>query len=132
MTDLESRISRARYVNLATFRRDGREVRTPVWMAEAEGRHFVFTARHVGKVKRLRHNPRLRLAVCDMRGALRSDWLEGSATFVTDPASLNLGYRALRAKYGWQMRLIDLGSWLSGRLNQRELIEITPEATPRP
>lgn len=124
MEDLKSAISSARYVNLATFRRDGREVRTPVWMAEAGGRHFVFTSRAVGKVKRLRRDPRLRLAVCDMRGALQSEWLEGRAAFVNDPTTLALGYRALRSKYGWQMRLIDLGSWLSGRLNQRELIEI--------
>ena len=124
MDTLRSAISEARYVNLATFRRDGREVRTPVWMAEAAGRHFVFTARTLGKVKRLRRNPRLRLAVCDMRGALRSDWLDGHAAFVSDPVDQTLGYQALRAKYGWQMRLIDLGSWLSGRMSQRELLEI--------
>lgn len=53
MDTLRSAISKARYVNLATFRRDGREVRTPVWMAEAAGRHFVFTARSLGKIKRL-------------------------------------------------------------------------------
>ena len=124
MDELKSAIRAARYVNLATFRRDGREVRTPVWMATSGGRHFVFTSRSVGKVKRLRREPRLRLAVCDMRGALLSDWVEGRAAFVTDAATLELGYQALRRKYGWQMRLIDLGSWLSGRLHQRELIEI--------
>ncbi len=124
MQDVKSAISAARYVNLATFRRDGREVRTPVWMAEGAGRHFVFTSRAVGKVKRLRRDPRLRLAVCDMRGALRSTWVEGRAAFVTDAATRELGYRALRTKYGWQMRLIDLGSWLSGRLDERELLEI--------
>jgi|LauGreDrversion4_2_1035121.scaffolds.fasta_scaffold117798_2 PPOX class probable F420-dependent enzyme len=124
MDELTSAISAARYVNLASFRRDGREVRTPVWMAASGGRHFVFTSRTVGKVKRLRRDPRLRLAVCDMRGGLQSDWVEGRAAFITDAETLALGYRALRRKYGWQMRLIDLGSWLSGRLKQRELIEI--------
>ncbi len=34
---------RERYVNLATFRRDGTEVRTPVWIAVASGVPVVYT-----------------------------------------------------------------------------------------
>ena len=30
------------YVNLATFRRNGREVRTPVWIAGKDRRYYIF------------------------------------------------------------------------------------------
>ncbi len=33
----------ASYMSLATYRRDGREVRTPVWFAEGEGKLYVFS-----------------------------------------------------------------------------------------
>ena len=46
------------YLSLATFRRDGREVATPVWFAEGDGAVWVFTAGDSGKVKRLRNSPR--------------------------------------------------------------------------
>src|SRR5262245_32779271 len=59
-----------RYVNLATYRRNGAEVRTPVWIAGEGDRYYVFSAGEAGKVKRIRVTPRVRLAACDMRGEL--------------------------------------------------------------
>ena len=46
------------YVNLATFRRNGREVRTPVWIAGADCLYYVFSEGNAGKVKRIRANGR--------------------------------------------------------------------------
>ena len=39
------------YVNLATYRKDGREVRTPVWLAGDNGEYYVFSESKAGKVK---------------------------------------------------------------------------------
>ncbi len=122
-------LAAARYVSLATRRKDGREVRTPVWMAPAESHHYVFSAGDVGKVKRIRANPNVRLAVCDARGKLMGDWIEAAAHIVTDEARVALAYRALRTKYGWQMWLVDLGSKLTGRFDSRAIIEISPIST---
>ena len=36
------------YVSLATFRRNGREVRTPVWIAELGGRYYLFSESNSG------------------------------------------------------------------------------------
>ena len=47
-----------RYVCLATVRRNGVEVKTPVWFAAVGEKLYVFTAGEAGKVKRLRHSPR--------------------------------------------------------------------------
>jgi PPOX class probable F420-dependent enzyme len=119
-----SELDRHRYLSLATFRRAGTEVSTPVWFAALDGKLHVFTAGDSGKVKRLRHTSRVRVAPCDARGAVRPPWRDGVARIVTDPASIARAHAAVRAKYGWQVRLLDLFSRLSGRIRRRAWIEI--------
>jgi uncharacterized protein len=119
-------LDRHRYVSLATFRRAGAEVATPVWFAALGERLYVFTAGESGKVKRLRHSSRVRLAPCDARGRLRGDWQEATARLLGDAAVIGRAHATMRAKYGWQMRMLDLLSRLSGRVKRRAWIEITP------
>ena len=123
MTDIAA-LDRQRYLALATFRRTGAEVRTPVWFAVAHGRIYVFTAGESGKVKRLRHSSRARVAPCDMRGRVRGAWADGTAHLVTAPRVIERAHAALRAKYGWQARVGDLFSRLTGRIGRRAWIEI--------
>ncbi len=120
-----------RYVNLATFRKSGREVRTPVWIVSEGERLCVYTNVTSGKVKRIRNDGRVRLAPCDARGRLRGDWVEGQARMLDDPEGVERGLAAIERKYGWQMRLALFASRLSGRYSQRGVIEISvppPEA----
>lgn len=118
----------ARYVSLATYRRNGAEVRTPVWLAQHDGRYYIFSAGQAGKVKRINANARARIAPSDARGNVRGAWLDADARIVYDPAIIERGYAALRRKYGWQMRLLDFFSALGGKLDRRALIELTPAA----
>jgi len=46
---------RYRCISLATYRRIGAEVQTPVWFTAGDGKLYVLTSRNSGKVKRLRH-----------------------------------------------------------------------------
>ena len=126
MTPQESPLdpARERYVSLATFRRDGREVRTPVWIAGADPSYYVFSEAHVGKVKRIRANGRARLAACTVSGKITGPWRDASARIVTDAATIAKAYVLLRAKYGWAMRLTDFFSKLSGRFAKRVILEI--------
>lgn len=116
-----------RYVSLATFRRDGREVRTPVWIAAFEDGWACFSAGDAGKVKRVRANGRARLAPCNARGGLVGDaWLEVSAALVEEQARKEAVYDALRAKYGWQMWAGDGFARLTGRYARRAVIALRP------
>ena len=112
------------YVSLATFRRSGVEVRTPVWIAGSGDRFYVFSEGDAGKVKRIRANGRVRLAACNMRGAVSSEWLDGRGRVVGDGETIERAYRALRQKYGWQMRVADLLSRLTGRYGRRAILEL--------
>ena len=124
MSDLAG-LDRHRYMSLATFKRTGVEVSTPVWFAVADGRLYVFTAGDSGKVKRLRHSSRARVAASDARGGVRGAWQDASARIITELAAIEHARAVVRAKYGWQMRLLDVFSRLAGRLQNRAWIEIT-------
>ena len=119
-------LDRHRYVSLATFRRNGTEVATPVWFAGADGKLYVFTAGDSGEVKRLRQSSRARIAPCDARGGLRGTWQDATARLITDPASIERARAAFRTKYGWQIRMLDLFSRLTGRIGRRAWVEVTP------
>jgi PPOX class probable F420-dependent enzyme len=113
-----------RYISLATFRLNGAEVATPVWFAAADGRLYVFTAEQSGKVKRLRHSPRARVAPSDARGRVRGVWCPASARILTERRAIERAQAALQAKYGWQMRVTNFLSSLTGRINHRAWLEI--------
>jgi PPOX class probable F420-dependent enzyme len=113
------------YINLATFKRDGGAVETPVWFAELDAKLYVFTEADSYKVKRLRRNPKVRVARCGAMGGVTGPWRDGTARVIEDGATERAAYVALRAKYGWQMRLVDLVSRIAGRIENRAILEIT-------
>jgi uncharacterized protein len=119
-----------RYVSLATFRRNGAEVKTPVWVAADAGRCYVFSAGDAGKVKRIRVTPHVRLAACDFHGNVRGAWVDGEARIVSAPADIARARRALRAKYGVQMYVTDFFATLFRRMRKRAYIEIALRGQP--
>ena len=128
--DGAAELDRHRYLSLATYRGSGAEVATPVWFAAVDGTLYVFTAGDSGKVKRLRHSPRARVAPCDMRGTCTGPWRDAMAHIVTDPALIARAQAALRAKYGWKTWLLDLGARLAGRIHRRAWIAIDELSAP--
>jgi PPOX class probable F420-dependent enzyme len=122
--DSLERMGAERYVSLATFRKNGDEVRTPVWIAADGGALFVYTNVTSGKVKRIRNNGEVRLAPCDMRGKVHGEWIEGRARLAEAETTRERGLRAVLRKYGWQMRIAILVSRLSGRYSERAVLEI--------
>ena len=100
-----------KYVSLATFRRNGQEVRTPVWFAEQAGKLYVMTRTDSGKFKRIRNQPQVRLAACTMRGKVTGPWADGQAR-ILDRAEEGIARQALARKY-FLMRF----PWLWSRKN---------------
>ena len=96
-----------RYLSLETYRRTGQAVATPVWFVVDGGVIYVYSLAGAGKVKRIRNNPRVRIAPCDVRGALKGAWLDATARIV-DEREAAAAQKLLVAKYGWQKKLFDL------------------------
>lgn len=112
------------YISLATFRRTGASVETPVWVARLDGKLYVVTDGTSAKVKRLRASKRVRVAACDVRGRVRGEWYEGSGRIVREARLITRAHGALHEKYGWQMWLLDAGARLFGRFARRAYLEI--------
>ena len=96
-------IHRQKYLSLATFRKTGALVYTPIWFAEQDGRLYFMTSSKSGKFKRIRNNPSVKIAPCTMRGTITGP--EFSATVRILPESDFQRTRAiLNAKY-WAARI---------------------------
>lgn len=115
----------AECINLATRRRDGSEVLTPVWYVEHESRLWLRTAQQFGKIKRLRNDPRVRFAPCDWDGNLLGAWLNGLAEIIDarDPRT-QLPDSLLDQRYG--ERRTQMSAWLSEQELDPVFVSITP------
>lgn len=122
-----SKLGAARYVTLATYRKSGVEVATPVWCAESDGELVIFSEARAGKVKRLRNSSRAKLAECTGRGRRTGEWHTAAATIIADPQDVDRALAALRAKYGWQMWLADTAAKLLGRFDARAYLSVQLE-----
>jgi len=128
-------LDQARYISLATFRKSGELVATPVWFAKVGDAYYVFSAGSAGKVKRLRNSGEAQVATCNMAGKLEGEWHGANAILLCDPARGDLSNAnleeiataldALRSKYGLQMRLADWGAKLTGKYHKRAYIRFT-------
>ncbi|UXX96820.1 PPOX class F420-dependent oxidoreductase [Streptomyces sp. AD2-2] len=64
------RIGRDSHVSLTTFRRNGQGVPTPVGSLVHDGTLYALTPPDTGKAKRIRNNPQVTIAPCDMKGTV--------------------------------------------------------------
>lgn len=103
-----------KYLNLETFKKNGMGVKTPVWFAadssssldSNDARLYVYTIGVSGKVKRIRNNPRVKIAPCDMRGKVLGDWVDAQAQIVIGEEDAR-GVQLLNKKYFPWKQLLD-------------------------
>lgn len=108
--NLVEEFGRAKYVSLTSYRRDGRPVATPVWLAVDGSELFVVSDADAWKVKRIRRDGRVAVAVCDVRGRVKDDALraEGTAKVLDDAGTQKV--RELIARKYLSSRV---GNWLA-------------------
>ena len=94
-----SRFISEKHISIETYRKTGDSVRTPVWFVEENGELFIRTDSDSGKVKRIRNNPKVRVAISNMRGTVKGSWVEGEARLI-EPESFEHVFSLLRKKYG--------------------------------
>jgi uncharacterized protein len=112
-----------KYCLLTTFRKSGEPVPTPVWFGLADGTVYLRTEVAVGKVKRIRNDPRVRLAPCTLRGKPLGPPAEGAAR-VLAPGDSEPAERAIASNYGPIRKLYEA---MSARLLSVEEIYIAVE-----
>jgi PPOX class probable F420-dependent enzyme len=96
-----------KYINVETFRKTGAAVQTPVWFVQEGDSLLVRTFADSGKMKRVRNNSRVRVAVCNMSGGLLGEWHNARAEVVQDQAVDQRVNKLLSEKYGMIKKLLD-------------------------
>ena len=112
------------YISFATRKKSGDFVQTPVWYAPDGDNYYLFSAGDAGKVKRLRNFSESRMAPCTVSGTVTGDWVETRAVVLESDDDIATALAALRRKYGWQMRLTDCLSSLTGKMHKRAYIRV--------
>ncbi|MEU9094083.1 PPOX class F420-dependent oxidoreductase [Streptomyces sp. NPDC048428] len=111
--------ARSEYVSLTTYRKDGTPVATPVWAAVDGDELFVWTKSDSWKVKRLRNDSRVRVAVCDARGRIAegAPSAEGTGRLLDERGTATVR-RAIGRKYTWKYWLLAYPAMIA-RLGKR-------------
>jgi PPOX class probable F420-dependent enzyme len=105
------------YLSPETYRKNGEAVRTPVWFVRDGDRLYIRTVAESGKVKRLRRNPRLRIALCDRVGNVTGPWVAATGREVrNDPALCARVDQLLHEKYGEMKRQLAAQAAAEGRV----------------
>jgi uncharacterized protein len=112
----------AKYLNLETYRRSGKGVRTPVWFAVAPAnapvadaqRLYVYTTANSGKAKRIRQNGVVKIAPCDVRGNVSGQWIDAHAEIVSGEEFAH-GMQLINHKYRPWKQILDLFALLFRR-----------------
>ena len=120
-----------KYLNLETFKKSGEGVKTPVWFAadpsasldSSDAKLYVYTIGVSGKVKRIRNNPRVKIAPCDMRGRVLGEWVEARVAIVTGEEA-SRGMRLLNKKYFPWKQMLDFFAMF--RRRERTVFAIRP------
>jgi PPOX class probable F420-dependent enzyme len=99
-----SQLAGKKYINLETYRKSGQGVRTPVWFVQEDNGDggsilYVRTSDDTGKYKRVRYNPSVQVAPCDMVGGVKGKWVKGEARIASEEEKAK-AFKMLEKKYG--------------------------------
>jgi PPOX class probable F420-dependent enzyme len=121
--DLQAAFGNSVCMNMRSFRQDGTPVDTPLWVVCIAGRLASYTDGRSFKAKRVRKNPHVEVAACDVWGRRSTDWYAATCRIVELPQEREPIFAAIAAKYGihWKMSL--WGSLLTNRVQHRLVME---------
>lgn len=114
-----------KYANVVSYRKDGTPVPSPVWFGlGADGRLYFVSEATAPKVARIRNNPDVRVAPCDVRGKPLGPPAAGKGRILSDAAEIEQAEAARAANYGLGYKLNEAAASVAGP--DRAYIEIVP------
>jgi uncharacterized protein len=94
-----------KYLSITSYRRDGSGVSTPVWFAAEGDWLLVMTDSNSGKVKRIRRNPYVTIALCSGRGKPKAKRMPAHAELL--PATeVERATRLIKRKYRFDLLFV--------------------------
>jgi PPOX class probable F420-dependent enzyme len=121
-----------KYLSVTSYRRDGTGVATPVWFVVDGERLLIETDAASYKVKRIRRDPHVSVAICSARGKTFSDPVEAHAEVLSwDAERIQPMFEDKYRKdlvFVRPLRAIQKALHFGRRQDQPVLLEITPNA----
>ncbi len=117
---MKTQFKNQKYINLETFRKNGKGVKTPVWFVEDGESFIIWTKANSWKVKRIRNNGAVKIVPSTANGEPIGEWVEAHATADTSPDTLTHVIKIMKKKYG----LSFTGFRLLGKLRKSSNIAV--------
>ncbi len=117
-------LGKAEFVSIESFRKNGTSVRTPVWITPDNGKLYCWTGSDSWKVKRVRNNSSVNLAICDREGNIESEWVSAHAIVQDDPAHVKTQTQRMAKRFGLMFRMFQFMGIV--RQSKYVAIEFTP------
>ena len=129
MTDADklSRFDRENVISVETYRKNGQPVRTPVWFLKENDVLVVHTGGNSGKAKRIRKNPKVRVAPSKFRGEPKADYIDAHAEVEAEQATVKKYYSLIYKKYGLVGSFVKFIQRFSRNKAEDVLVFIRPE-----
>ncbi|UFS97095.1 PPOX class F420-dependent oxidoreductase [Nocardia huaxiensis] len=127
MCDEFLRLGDGPYVYLTHFRKDGTPVGIPIWVVR-DGAHLAVWVENADtwKVERMRRNPRVTVAACDLRGNRRGPEIPATAE-VLDTAGTDRVRSLIASKYRLRGRFALYANRIARGKNTSVGIALRPE-----
>ncbi|MFM2032743.1 MAG: hypothetical protein RLZZ297_1508 [Chloroflexota bacterium] len=124
-----SSLTPEQFVNLATTKKSGQVITTPVWFVlDGDGATmYVMTGKDAGKIKRIRHTAAVTVGACDRTGNPLGPTHTGTARILDESEHAHVN-ALLNTKYGFMKRMFDFMAMFNGGTANRAFIAITPNA----
>ena len=98
------------YINSITYRKDGTQVPTPVWLASLDNSLVVTTSLNAGKVKRVRANGKASIYKTNQSGSKKlSEEIDVKALIIEDENEKQRGIKSIQKKYSPMYKLFMRG-----------------------
>jgi len=104
-----------KYISLETYKKDQTPIKTPVWFVIDNEQIYITTKETTGKVKRLRNNSNARIAICSMKGDVKSNWMNVGVKKILDDNNVEKIVKLRKKKYGFSARLIGVFTSQKGK-----------------
>jgi uncharacterized protein len=109
-----TQFSKQKVIILETYKKNGDPVKCPVWVVEENGVFYVRSDVKSWKVKRIRRNPKVKLALGTWGGKVIGDWINGETRLVEGEGAKRI-LNLFRKKYGFMAAALNFYNKLRGR-----------------
>ena len=112
-----TQLGNEKFVSLTTFKRNGDGIAAPMWLVLDANYLLAWTPADAWKVKRVRRDSRVRLAVCGRTGKVPAGRpvFDGTAEVITDPGEVARTESMMKRKYGVAFRVVTLIETIAAR-----------------